>query len=55
MTTETLTWIKDFIAGLGFPIFVACYLLIFFRATIQANTEAIQELISYLKAKNGQN
>jgi len=55
MTPETWTIFKEAIGSFGFPIFVAVYLLIFFRATIQANTEAIQELLSYLKARNGQN
>jgi len=55
MTPDTWIIIKEAIGSFGFPIFVAGYLLIFFRATIQANTEAIQQLISYLKARNGQN
>jgi len=55
MTPDTWTIIKEAIGSFGFPIFVAGYLLIFFRATIQANTEAIHELINYLKAKNSQN
>ena len=46
--------IKDFISTLGFPIFVAAYLLIFFRATIRDNTEALQELITWLRAKNSE-
>jgi len=55
MTPDTWTMFKEAIGSFGFPIFVACYLLIFFRATIQANTEAIQQLITYLKSRNDQN
>jgi len=46
--------VKDFISTLGFPIFVAAYLLIFVRANIRENTEALRELITYLKAKNSE-
>ena len=44
--------VKDFLSTLGFPIFTAVYLLVFFRGTIRENTEALRELITYLKAKN---
>lgn len=56
---ETIT---SFIKDLGFPIFVAAYLLISFRKTlkenndvIEKNTEAVKELHSLVKNINGKN
>ncbi len=54
--------IASFIKDLGFPIFVAAYLLISFRKTlkennnvIEKNTEAVKELHSLVKNINGKN
>lgn len=54
--------IASFIKDLGFPIFVAAYLLINFRKTlkdnsaiIQKNTEALNELVTLVKNINGKN
>lgn len=54
--------IASFIKDLGFPIFVAAYLLISFRKTlkenngvIEKNTEAVKELVILVKTVNGRN
>ncbi len=54
--------IASFIKDLGFPIFVAAYLLINFRKTlkdnstiIEKNTEALKELVTLVKNINGKN
>ncbi len=54
--------IASFIKDLGFPIFVAAYLLISFRKTlkennevIEKNTEAVKELHILVKNINGKN
>lgn len=54
--------IADFIKDLGFPIFVAAYLLINFRKTLKENnnvigknTEALKELVILVKNINGRN
>lgn len=44
MTPEALQLITAFISGLGFPIFVAVYLLIAFRRTLTDNTAATKDL-----------
>ena len=51
-----------FIKDLGFPIFVAAYLLITFRKTlkdnnkvIEKNTEVLKELVILVKNINGKN
>jgi len=40
MTSETVTAIQQAISQVGFPIFVACYMMIYFRQTIDKNTES---------------
>lgn len=47
--------ITAFIKDLGFPIFVAAYLLIHFRKTLKENTEAIIELTKLVKNLNNKN
>ena len=54
--------IASFIKDLGFPIFVAGYLLVNFRKTlkenndvIEKNTEAVKELVILVKNINGKN
>lgn len=39
-----LSLIKDLIAGVGFPVFVAIYLLMVMTKHVKANTQAITEL-----------
>lgn len=53
MDNNTFNLITQAIASLGFPIFVAIYLLTHMRTTIDRNTDAINQLIAYLKARNG--
>lgn len=52
MTPDTLQSWSAFIAGVGFPVFVAVYLLVTFRSTIRDNTEAITALTTYLKVRD---
>ncbi len=54
--------VASFMKDLGFPIFVAAYLLISFRKTlkenndvIEKNTEAVKELVVLVKNINGRN
>ena len=47
--------ITSFIKDLGFPIFVAAYLLIHFRKTLKENTEAIMELTKLVRNLNNKN
>ena len=45
--------IVDFISTIGFPIFVATYLLLYIRPVMKENTEVVKELAIWLKRKNG--
>ena len=47
--------ITAFIKDLGFPIFVAAYLLIHFRKSLKENTEAIMELTRLVRNLNNKN
>ena len=48
----SLTEVITFIQGVGFPIFVAVYLLIFFNMTIKENTQALNQLSKFLEGKS---
>lgn len=52
--TDLYALAKDFIASLGFPIFVACYLLIYHKKSLDRLTEAIQALKDSIEALYGQ-
>lgn len=45
-------FVIDFIKSVGFPIFVALYLLIHQTKVIKGNTLAIRELNDWLKTNN---
>ena len=45
--------ISNFISNLGFPIFVACFLLIKFNSTLKSLEMAIKEMSAYFKKQNG--
>lgn len=45
--------IIKFVQGVGFPVFVAVYLLVFFNTTMRENTQILRDLKTYLEAKNG--
>lgn len=49
MFDSACTLIRD----LGFPIFVAVYLLLYFSKIIKGLTSSIAELTLWLKSKNG--
>jgi hypothetical protein len=51
----SLVEVVSFIQGVGFPIFVAVYLLIFFNTTIRNNTQALNDLMRFLEGKNSTN
>jgi len=51
----TLPEVVQFIQGVGFPVFVAVYLLIFFNTTIRENTEILRAIKTYLEAKSTTN
>jgi len=40
MTPETVAAVQQAISQVGFPIFVAVYMMIYFRQTIDKNTES---------------
>ena len=48
MTVQDLV---SLVQGVGFPIFVAVYLLVFFNTTIQENTKVIRDLTKFLEGK----
>ena len=41
--------IVAFVQGVGFPVFVAVYLLVFFNTTIRENTQVLRDLANYLE------
>ena len=41
--------IVSFVQGVGFPVFVAVYLLVFFNTTIRENTQVLRDLANYLE------
>ena len=47
MTLDTIT---GFISALGFPVFVAIYLMIRTDKILQENTNATKDLTAFLKA-----
>lgn len=49
MTPESLALLADLIASVGFPIFVAVYLLVTFRKTLLDNTLATKTLTDLLR------
>ena len=51
----TLPEVVTFIQGVGFPIFVAVYLLIFLNKTIKENTQALNNLAKFLEGKSTNN
>ena len=51
----TLQEVVQLIQGVGFPGFVAVYLLIFFNTTIRENTEILRAIKTYLEAKSTNN
>ena len=53
---ESAVWelIKDGIASLGFPIFVAVYLLIHMKKTLKKLTDSIDNLIELIKSKGAE-
>jgi len=40
MTPETVAAVQQAISQVGFPVFVAVYMMIYFRQTIDKNTES---------------
>lgn len=50
MTPDTLSVISTFIATVGFPIAVTCYLLVVFRKSLDANTTATITLTELIRA-----
>lgn len=40
----SLAEIRDLVSGVGFPIFVAIFLLVYMRRTMDANTAALDKL-----------
>lgn len=44
----------EILSTVGFPIFVACYLLFKHDKAIRDLTRVIRELLIYLKGKNGE-
>lgn len=44
--------IIKFIQGVGFPIFVAVYLLVVFESTIRENTRVLRDLTKFLEGKS---
>lgn len=51
----TLTEVVTFIQGVGFPVFVAVYLLVFFNSTMRENTQILRDLKMFLEAKSQAN
>ena len=47
----TIQDIIQFIQGVGFPIFVAVYLLVWFSKSIQENTIVLRDLKNILEVK----
>ncbi len=47
---EWLLWVEHFISTVGFPIFVACFLLIFTYNQDKKTTEALYGLKSAIEA-----
>lgn len=47
--------IINFIQGVGFPIFVAVYLLTIFNDNLKQNTQVLRDLKSYLEGKDSHN
>jgi len=51
---ETFELITNFIKDVGFPVFVACYLLIRLEPTLKRIGEINAQLLCYLQKKNGE-
>jgi len=47
--------VAGFIKEIGFPIFVAIYLLTHFRKILEKNTKALSELAKFVKNLNDNN
>lgn len=47
---EWLLWVKHFISAVGFPIFVACFLLLFTYNQDKKTTEALTGLKAAIEA-----